>query len=222
MNALPSQEPIEAHPCLMRRLKMTLALLMAVGGLAAVLITLVGETRLVDWLMGLPGSTAYRRLWGTVSDGGLYVFYGGFALLLMIGLWQQRSDFRRWAQAYLLAQLIGSILLVRALKLGFGRGRPDSVAPGEWTGPTLDPGLHAFPSGHTTDAFTGALLAALWLPHPLLRLLALALAALVGFARIAAGEHWPWDVLAGMLLGSCTAAMAAYFWLLPRLGRGYN
>ena len=67
----------------------------------------------------------------------------------------------------------------------------------------------SYPSGHTVRAvlMAGLIVAAIaWRRRSdALRLIALgcglAFAALVGLARIASGEHWPTDVLGGLLLG---------------------
>lgn len=58
----------------------------------------------------------------------------------------------------------------------------------------------SFPSGHTVTAFVvaGALSTQLRWPG---RLLVLAAALLVGLSRVAAGVHWPVDVLAGAAIG---------------------
>jgi membrane-associated phospholipid phosphatase len=61
----------------------------------------------------------------------------------------------------------------------------------------------------------GVLLAAAWPRLGARARLAAGLAAgaflgLVGWARLASGEHWPWDVLGGYLLGAAVAAGAAH------------
>ncbi|TAL18955.1 phosphatase PAP2 family protein [Patescibacteria group bacterium] len=62
----------------------------------------------------------------------------------------------------------------------------------------MPPRWKSFPSDHTTIGFTVAL-TFLLLAHPLGPLF-LAMAVLVGLARISAGVHYPSDVLAGALL----------------------
>lgn len=67
----------------------------------------------------------------------------------------------------------------------------------------------SYPSGHTVRAVViGGLLAAtlIWSSRDRLRMvlsivLACALIGLVGMARIASGQHWPTDVLGGILFG---------------------
>lgn len=75
--------------------------------------------------------------------------------------------------------------------------------------PVRMPDAFSFPSGHTTTAFTMAIIighfSAALLPA------ALPLALMVGFSRIALGAHFPSDVAAGILLG-CLCAGACLIW----------
>ncbi|MBI2068812.1 MAG: phosphatase PAP2 family protein [Candidatus Yanofskybacteria bacterium] len=63
----------------------------------------------------------------------------------------------------------------------------------------------SFPSGHTTFYF--ALATGVYLYNKKAGLIFLALAGLVGFARIFVSVHWPLDILAGAILGWATALM---------------
>lgn len=58
---------------------------------------------------------------------------------------------------------------------------------------------HAFPSGHAT--FFMALASALWFYHKQLAVFFGISALVIGFARVAAGVHWPIDILGGLFLG---------------------
>lgn len=79
--------------------------------------------------------------------------------------------------------------------------------------------VHAFPSGHATTVFVVAAVLVLAWPRPERRLrvglLALGLAALLAFSRIAVGAHWPLDVLTGAAGGWLCGA--AGVWLSARL-----
>lgn len=72
--------------------------------------------------------------------------------------------------------------------------------------------VHAFPSGHSITAFLVAAVIVLAWPQTQTRrragALALLLASLIAFSRIAVGAHWPLDVLVGASAG----------WLLGALG----
>jgi undecaprenyl-diphosphatase len=58
---------------------------------------------------------------------------------------------------------------------------------------------HSFPSGHATVAFACATVLALAVPR--LRVPLFVLAALIAFSRVYVGVHYPFDVLAGAVLG---------------------
>ena len=76
----------------------------------------------------------------------------------------------------------------------------------------------SLPSAHATVMFTVGLVFCL---RPVLRkigLAILAVAVLTGWARIYVGVHFPFDILAGLLLAG---AIAAVFWGLQQLGRRF-
>lgn len=68
---------------------------------------------------------------------------------------------------------------------------------------------HSFPSGHTTAIFS--FLTPYVLFQPMLGLILLPIAFLVGISRIYIGLHYPSDVLAGMFLGTVTAILTYLF-----------
>jgi undecaprenyl-diphosphatase len=63
----------------------------------------------------------------------------------------------------------------------------------------------SFPSDHATAAF--AIGVAIVLRHRLWGIIVLGFAALLGFARVALGYHYPTDVIAGAALGSSAALL---------------
>jgi membrane-associated phospholipid phosphatase len=100
-------------------------------------------------------------------------------------------------------------LLVGTGWLAWNRARPDLVAGG-----IAAPGLHAFPSGHTSQMVSAyGFFAYLWIRAargPAERAFAALLwaAGVVGvaWARMRLGAHWPSDIAAGALVGG--------FWLV--------
>lgn len=66
----------------------------------------------------------------------------------------------------------------------------------------------SFPSSHASVAFAFGFV--LWrrVPHPWARWMPLVLASLVAWSRVALGLHFPIDVLAGVLVGCASGALA--------------
>jgi undecaprenyl-diphosphatase len=104
-----------------------------------------------------------------------------------------------------------------AVKLLVERARPETAAVEQFFG--ID--SFSFPSGHVVRAVALAAVLA-WIfvpPHrrlPVAVVGALAAAAVMGYARVALGVHWPTDALGGLLLGTAWFAMTA--WIASRPG----
>ncbi len=62
----------------------------------------------------------------------------------------------------------------------------------------------------------GAFLVLLLVRLHSVRVVALALAMLMTFARVGLGRHYPSDVLAGLALGAAAAVLSVWRYLLPR------
>jgi undecaprenyl-diphosphatase len=110
---------------------------------------------------------------------------------------------RPWsALAFLLASAAGA-LLVRSLKVGFGRDRPDDILL------ELDTG--AFPSGHTTNAAIVAVMLGLLLQRVWVWIAGAIYVVLMAVSRTYLGAHWLTDTIGGAILGS---AIAVLVWCL--------
>jgi len=170
---------------------------------------LVDEVASSQALLASDWFKSARPWFEATTDVFLYLFYLLFCAVLVLGFVTQQAFLRGLVWRYLAAQLLGSVLVVRILKMLLGRGRPNSELPGQFTGEwgvwSFDAGFHAMPSGHSADVFTGAVLLALVLQSRKLRFLLLGIAILAGFSRVAVAAHWPSDVLVGGLIGSCCA-----------------
>lgn len=144
-----------------------------------------------------PEWTAFFRI---LSDWGNFVFYAAYVWILATGLLRGDRSRIRLAVAYVVVQLLISLLLVRVLKISLGRPRPDALGP--YSPMTLSPSHHSLPSGHTTEANASALPLGLraWSAWPSL-LLGLYVG-LIGASRVILGWHHPSDVFFGWLLGS--------------------
>ncbi|HBS60308.1 MAG TPA: phosphatase PAP2 family protein [Firmicutes bacterium] len=125
-----------------------------------------------------------------------------FTVVLNLILYQYGNMKLSTAAGAALLALTFSHLAVQICKRVFTRPRPYLVFPNAHIiqTPLEDP---SFPSGHTTAAFSLAIVYALFFPAMAIPLCLLASA--VGFSRIYLGLHFPSDVLMGALLGAITA-----------------
>ncbi|MEI6210816.1 MAG: phosphatase PAP2 family protein [bacterium] len=136
-----------------------------------------------------------------VGSNGCYPIAAG---LLLIWSWRIRPDRWLWrACLWLLTAEAVTAVLVRVLKIGIGRWRPNRPLAGQfdffdWS-ELLDSKRHSFPSGHTADAAVVATV--IWLTFPRLRPLCVAWVVLMGTSRVCALQHFVGDVAAGAVLG---------------------
>ncbi len=178
-----------------------------------------GDVAVIAWLRENPVIEILRPGLAVISRHAMYPFY---LLFLIMGFlaWRRRDDLsRRLVWGYWLSQLLGSVLIVRPLKMTLGRARPyagDNPGLGlEWIGPTWDSSFFGFPSGHAADLLISALFTALLFRHRGVTLLVLSFAALVAFTRLALNVHYPSDVAGGLFIGGVVALGVARFWVLP-------
>jgi undecaprenyl-diphosphatase len=111
-----------------------------------------------------------------------------------------------WRRPSILVLVVSGNLLAEWVSFGLrqaiGRERPSHRFADP--GPLVNvPMSDSFPSGHAAMSFACAALLA-WLT-PLPKLSLFALAALIAFARVYDGVHYPLDVLAGAALGLAIA-----------------
>lgn len=106
-----------------------------------------------------------------------------------------------WATLVLTSIVVASIP-VEIGKLAIGRARPfllDDVGAAYFS-PFKGQFLYeSFPSGHSMMA--GIMMVSLWIFLPRWRILTVTLSILFGISRLAAGAHYPTDVLAGLTIG---------------------
>jgi undecaprenyl-diphosphatase len=108
---------------------------------------------------------------------------------------------RRWTALYFLAASAGSALLVQVLKHTFGRARPEDILV------LADYG--SFPSGHTANAATIAVVAAIVFPSAWVRVAGAAWIVLMAFSRTYLHAHWLSDTAGGALVGAGAALVLA-------------
>jgi membrane-associated phospholipid phosphatase len=68
--------------------------------------------------------------------------------------------------------------------------------------------IHSFPSGHTTTAFTMALIMAYIINKKVWSVILPLLAMLAAYSRVYLSQHFPIDILAGMWIGIVSAILA--------------
>ncbi|TVQ78779.1 MAG: phosphatase PAP2 family protein [Phycisphaeraceae bacterium] len=127
----------------------------------------------------------------------------------------QRDRLRRMLD-WIFAALVGG-LIFNGLKLLIGRGRPALDDPWlfQGPGPAIEQGINysamSMPSTHTTHAVIGAVFLSAF--DRRLSPLVWTLVALVMFARITLGAHWPSDTILGLGLGLAWANLCIHrYW----------
>jgi membrane-associated phospholipid phosphatase len=159
-----------------------------------------------------------RPVFELYSKVGLFLFYVPFIALLVYGIYSKHPLFRLVGLAYLYAQILGTLLLVEIIKIGCGRPRPYAISTHDvlCPAPSLVHSFNSFPSDHAVDAAVGAMFVLLLLRSRVAALLALTAALFMALSRIALGQHYLSDVLAGLALGVAIAGIVTHVYLLPR------
>ncbi|MDE5415687.1 phosphatase PAP2 family protein [Alkalihalobacterium chitinilyticum] len=139
-----------------------------------------------------------------ITHLGGATFTVGSTVILCILL---TAPFQSTALAAALALTLSHAVVV-IVKKGYHRKRPYLVLPNinVVDNPFKD---HSFPSGHTTAIFS--IVTPFILYNPMLSLLLLPIATLVGISRIFLGLHYPSDVVVGALLGFSSAFLTTIF-----------
>ena len=151
-----------------------------------------------DWFQGA------AKAFSTIGSARVML---PFCVLLGLWLWFRSHSVAR----YFALSISGAVLLNLALKLFFGRTRPQ-VVPWLW-----QEGDASFPSGHASMAAALAvtITALLWrTPYRWLSAVLGAVYVIVmGVSRVYLGVHYPTDVLAGWALGVAWAGgVAVLLW----------
>jgi undecaprenyl-diphosphatase len=131
--------------------------------------------------------------------------YGGvvwIALAMVLSLVERRSLLLPTALTAL--SVWAADLVAAILKNVIDRPRPPSVVPevDSLLGGTLGSSL---PSGHAATSFAGAVVLAYLFPRALPWLVILAVA--ISFSRVYVGVHYPFDVLAGAVVGASVGTL---------------
>lgn len=143
---------------------------------------------------------------------GLSIIGSGALVWLAVGiaLTVLRRNFAPFI--FVAATALLSNLIVTGIKYAVGRDRPPAVILDPE--PLMEvPTTSSFPSGHAATSFACAVVLSRIAPRLTIPLFVLA--ALIAFSRVYVGVHYPFDVLAGSLLGVALGLTVAT--ALPRL-----
>ena len=133
---------------------------------------------------------------------GLYLFYLIFGTLGIYALVKKNRNLIGLCLAYILSQLVFSLMVVRLLKIVLGRARPGWGS--EFTFFATSFKYNAFPSGHSADAFVSGVFLFYLLnqsKYAGYRFLPLIYAFMIAISRVFVSSHYPSDVAAGMAIG---------------------
>ena len=133
---------------------------------------------------------------------GLYLFYLIFGALGIYAIVKKNRKLIGLCLAYILTQLVFSLMAVRLLKIVFGRARPGWGT--EFTFFATRFKYNAFPSGHSADAFVSGVFLFYLLnqsKYDGYRFLPLIYAFMIAISRVFVSSHYPSDVAAGMAIG---------------------
>ncbi|MBR1380531.1 MAG: phosphatase PAP2 family protein [Alphaproteobacteria bacterium] len=107
---------------------------------------------------------------------------------------------------YIFCSCLGAGIVAKVIKTVVGRFRPVFFEALDLTGfhpLSTEWAFNSMPSGHTTVSFAGLVMIGLLAPR--YKWLTWGLAVIIGFSRVAAGFHWPTDVILGAFIGMVAA-----------------
>ncbi|CAN5206878.1 hypothetical protein BH09ACT2_BH09ACT2_13930 [soil metagenome] len=141
-----------------------------------------------------PFWTVPALVMNNIGAGLIGVFIVPIAIALVFLLFRMK-----WAALYFRSETIVSAGLVQLLKNTFDRPRPQDILV------TADPG--SFPSGHTANAATMAVVLALVLRRVWIWAAGTVYTVIMLLSRTYLGAHWLSDTIGGLVLGSAVAVI---------------
>ena len=162
-----------------------------------------------------PESTITVGFFQFISDSISYFSLGiPIAITVFRELSKQTNKTQsRWSLLYVLLSISVAGLISYVMKKSFSEPRPYEVdtriiqlSVG---------GGYSLPSGHTTEAFASAMALTLLFPKWFVFLPLFGWASVVGLSRIYLGVHYPFDIFAGMFIGS-SSSVAFYFFVFRK------
>jgi undecaprenyl-diphosphatase len=157
-----------------------------------------GISPISDWLIIF----AADYLWMVMSAAVLI-----FAFVSIHGRFRAHARVRANLVLHVVLSVLLAHMLTTTIRMFYDSPRPFEVVDGAVQLVSHTAG-HAFPSAHTALAF--AMAGAITIFYPKAGRWFLIGAAFMGIGRIAAGIHWPIDILAGTIVGIVAAYAAKY------------
>ncbi|MBI5623752.1 MAG: phosphatase PAP2 family protein [Elusimicrobia bacterium] len=134
--------------------------------------------------------------WLTDLNKNKVFLFGALPVVLSWWVYRRRGPAVKVLLAMTLAAGLCDAVAYRFIKPAVARSRPSIISS---TVRTSRHSGYSFPSNHAANMFAGATVLAMAVPS--VRVPAFAAAGLVAYSRVYVGVHYPFDVLAGALLG---------------------
>jgi undecaprenyl-diphosphatase len=134
-------------------------------------------------------------LWTFSAVGGAGAIW--LVIAAVMAAWIPRLQPAAWQ--VVLALLLSHVIVEDVVKPIVGRARPFVAQPAITVVGEYRPSTYSFPSGHAAQSFAAAMVLASALPRR--KVWWFALAAIIAFARIYIGVHYPLDVAVGTIVG---------------------
>jgi membrane-associated phospholipid phosphatase len=124
-----------------------------------------------------------------------------------------KKNKKMWMEGFMIATpYLLAVVISNALKTIVARPRPFSAYT--FIQKLSDGGSGSFPSGHTSDAFSIAMIISLFFPKKTVVIPVFLWAGIVAYSRMDLGVHYPSDVLGGAIIGISSSLFC--HWLFKR------
>lgn len=142
-----------------------------------------------------------------------YIVMAAVLAIIVISLFPRfRSHLRKNLELLLLtavSALTARFIIAELIRFFYSRPRPFEIFENIRQLVPHDPGA-SFPSGHASLSF--AVAAAVYFYYPKTSILFFLAALSIGLGRVAAGVHWPSDVIGGAIVGVGSALTVRMMW----------
>ena len=167
------------------------------------------DTTLLYWLNSWAGTS---RFWDwTILFRAAYLWYivlGALGLMVAIGLVKFFFRALGFAVQAALSAVVARLVIVEGIRFLYERPRPFAALEGVRK-LVENTSSGSFPSGHAALAFAVATSVAYYYPKTSILFFIAALS--IGLGRVAAGVHWPSDIIAGAAVGVVSAWLVRQF-----------